>query len=110
MKKSRKAVDLVEYNLEAWVMPKGEIYKFGLQAVAVPKDVKPHSWAVRFTEEFIEDFIDNEKRSDYLEEVALRVLENHLEDMLKLAPYSVERNMGRWFKEAKLQLDKGQDG
>lgn len=104
MAKGRKIVDLIEYNLETWVIPKGEIYKFGLQAV--PRSLKPHSWSVRFTKEFVEDFIDNEKRSDYLEDIALRVLENYLEDMLKLAPYSVRRNMERWFKETKGEIDK----
>ena len=104
MIKGRKVIGAKEYLTEAWVIPKGEFYKFGLQAV--PTSGESYSFAVRLTEVFIEDFIDNNKNKEYLERVALQVIETHLEDILILSRYSVKRNMERWFKEAKMQLDK----
>ncbi len=103
MVKGRKVIGTKEYLIEAWVIPKGEIYKFGLQAV--PRSGKPYSLSVRLTEVFIEDFIDNNKNKEYLERVALRVLEIYLENILTLSRYSVKRKLERWFKEAKMQLD-----
>lgn len=104
MVKGRKVIGTKEYLTEAWVIPKNGFYKFGLQAT--PTSGRAYSFSVRLTEVFIEDFIDNNKNKEYLERVALRVIETYLEDILTLSRYSVKQNLERWFKEAKMQLDK----
>lgn len=89
--------------VEAWLASTGDIYKFGIQGI--PLKSQPYSFSVRLSEEFVEDEIDNEKTPKYLEEVALRVAANHIEDMANLAPHAVIGNIKWWFKEAKRQID-----
>jgi hypothetical protein len=101
--KSKKAIDGRRYTIEVWMMkPIGGIYRFGLQIWGI-KDVFPY--AMRLSEEFIEDEIDNDKRAGYLEQVALRVAENHAKDILEMSPHAVVGNLKWWFKEAKRQVD-----
>lgn len=102
-KKTQININGTHYVLEAWLASAGDIYKFGIQAL--PRRDKPHSFSVRLPEEFVEDEIDNKKQTDYLERVALRVAENHIQDILTLSPQAVVGNIKWWFKEAKNQLE-----
>lgn len=101
-KKTQKIINGTRYVLEAWLASPGDVYKFGIQAL--PRKGQRNSFSVRLSEEFIEDEIDNKKRPDYLEQIALRVAENHIQDMFTLSRYAVIGNIRSWFKEAKRQL------
>lgn len=100
----QKTIDGKDYILETWLSSSGEIYKFGIQAI--PRSDQPQSFSVKLSEEFIEDEIDNEKRPEYLEHVALRMAENHIRDMFTSSKHSAIGNIKWWFKEAKAQIDK----
>lgn len=102
-KKIQKNINGTHYVLGAWLVSPGDVYKFGIQAL--PRKGQPHSFSVKLSEEFIEDEIDNNKRPEYLELVALRVAENHVKDILELSPHAVIGNLKWWFKEAKRQID-----
>ena len=96
-------VNGMQYNVEVWMMaPLGGNYRFGVQALGGRKVA---SYAIRLSEEFIEDEIDNDKKKEYLETVALRVVEIHFGDMLTMTPHAVIANLVVWFRDAKRQLD-----
>lgn len=100
---TKKIINGETVILEAWLVSAGDIYKFGIQGI--PKKSQPYSFSVRLSEEFIEDEIDNDKKPEYLESVALKVAENHIENMLNLGQNVVIGNIKWWFKEAKRQLE-----
>lgn len=101
--KSKKIVCGRRYTIEVWMMkPINDIYRFGLQ---IWSDGNISPFSIRLAEEFIEDEIDNNKRPEYLELVALRVAENHVKDILELSQHAVAKNLKWWFKEAKRQLE-----
>ena len=103
--KSEKVIDGKRYTIEVWMMkPLNGIYRFGLQIWGAG-NVSP--FAIRLTEEFVGDEIDNEKKSDYLELVGIRVAENHLMDILSMNKGTVAANLRYWFLEAKRQLEDG---
>lgn len=102
-KNTQQIINGIYYILEVWLASSGSVYKFGIQAL--PRKGQPYSFSVRLSEEFIEDEIDNGKRAEYLECVALRVAENHIKDMLELSNHAVIGNIKWWFKEAKRQLE-----
>jgi hypothetical protein len=102
--KVKKVIDGQRYTIEVWMMrPINGIYRFGLQIWGAG-NVSP--FAMRLTEEFIEDEIDNKKNKDYLERVAMKVAENHLMDMLNMNSGTVAAKLKYWFIEAKRQLEK----
>lgn len=102
---SRKTINGKHYVLEAWLLPvmPGGVYRFGIQGWSIKG--APYSFSVRLPEEFIEDEIDNEKRPKHLERVALRVAENHFQDMMTLKSNTGMGGIDKWFKEAKEQID-----
>lgn len=105
-KSSKKIINRKHFVLEAWLASPGSIYKFGIQAF--PRRGQPHSFVVRLSEEFIEDEIDDNKRKEYLERIALKVTENHIEDMMELNKNEIINSIRWWFKEAKNQLENEQ--
>lgn len=102
--KSQKIVDGIRYNFEVFMMnPLEGVYRFGLQIFSGDK-ILPFS--IRLSEEFIEDEIDNNKEKNYLEKVAIRAVDNHLQDVISLNQRVVAANLPYWFKEAKQQIEK----
>lgn len=102
--KSQKVINGVRYLLEVRMMkPIDEWYRFGSQVLTKGY---VYSFSMRLMEEFIEDEIDNDKRKTYLEQVALRVVENHITDIPILSKNAIIVNLPYWFKKAKGQIDK----
>lgn len=97
--KSQKIIDGIKYNFEVFMLsPLDGVYRFGLQIFSGDKIF---SFSMRLPEEFIEDEIDNNKEKNYLEKVAVRAVDNHLQDVLSLSQRVVAANLPYWFKEAK---------
>lgn len=79
-------------------------YKFRFKVI--PDVGKSQEFAGFLLSKFVEDEMDKAKNTDYLDILNLRVVDNHLRDILKLENREVMANAASWFREAKEQTKK----
>ncbi len=103
MLRGRKVINSDEYIIEVAGRITEEKYKFRIQTWS--RKAKVASFSGFVSEDFIEDFINNNKNIDYLEQLTLNLAKDHLKDILELPGFTVAKKLQYWFKEAKRQLN-----
>ncbi len=100
--KSSSIINGIKYNWELRSMKQVEgRYRFSVQ---IWGNGEVYPYAMWLSEEVVEDEIDPSKNQEYLEKIAIKVVENHIENMLTMNEGTVAKNLKWWFLEAKKQI------
>lgn len=91
------------YTVEVFMMkPLEGVYRFGVQ-IWGGGEIFPFS--IRLPKKFVEEEIDANNDKGYLENLTMRVVVDHLKDILSLDRNGVMANLIYWFNDAKYKYD-----